>query len=117
MLQLKELRVGNYILANKDGNFKTIAVDPAELIIIQRAGQENVMDANYLTIDIHPDLLDQLGFVQDGSEWNHPNFYPTCYFSDNDFFVEFNEYRIAKNYLHQLQNIFFDLTEEELVLK
>jgi len=79
--------------------------------------QEYVMDVNYLSINIYPDLLEELKFVQDGSEWSHPDFYRTWYFLGNDFFLEFSEYRIAKNYLHQLQNIFFELTEEELVLE
>jgi hypothetical protein len=47
MIHLNELRLGNNILAYKNAEFKTISIEPSELVMIQRAEQENVMDENF----------------------------------------------------------------------
>ena len=40
------------------------------------------------------------------TDYEHPNFYPTCYFENAVFFVEFSEYRVQKNFVHEIQKIY-----------
>ena len=118
-MNIQELRIGNYVNHVYKGNFKILKSHFPSLMI-------NFIDPIPLTEDI----LLKCGFVEKGVTFNTKiNFTRCCLFkvnssnnynnNENEFSVTLyqhhNSIEIARiKYLHQLQNLFFALTGEEL---
>lgn len=129
MINVKELRIGNKIIAigydlidggrveNRKGDFQ-IDVDIEFL-------KSCINNPHYYEpIPLTPEWLERCGFVDGGPHdngehsWHHPDmtlsFDGKCfyYYDDNDCI-----YVGACNYLHQLQNFYFATEGEELNVK
>lgn len=120
----KELRIGNWILKNRDGNYEPIQVDPPELLLITRAEAENVVDSNYRLIKISEDILLQCGFkkvIDDCYTLSIKGHTLAVYYNGKDGIYRFNNrFYLApdayKCYVNQLQNFAHILMGCELKL-
>jgi hypothetical protein len=108
MIKANELRIGNKIFYRN----KAITVNWQELKWIQ---EEN---NNFQPIPLTEEILLKCGFVKDG-RWFclHFGFYSIGIANDESGFnyVWDDGFRTIK-YLHQLQNLYFALTNEELTI-
>lgn len=127
MIDIKELRIGNWVYENHLGKKDTVAS-----IYSNGYVQLNVMrsssNLDYISpISLTPEILEKCGFVK--LSYNRGNAKTTyiyggafeiCFASNNHITTYIcatnSEYDIKVNckYLHQLQNIFYDLTGKEL---
>ena len=118
MIKANELRIGNYLIDRTFGNTAPTYVDAEWLVKIS----EGEFDAD--PIPLTPEILEKAGFeksesdfwVKDGKpsfQWGEGN--------DEDWFITYQtQYGLDWNdayhvrTLHQLQNLYFALTGEEL---
>lgn len=109
-MKASELRMGNLIY-NKGNNF---FVNPNHLIVM-------MMDVNhnYNPIPLTEEWLLKLGFETDHIEWWN-GIICLGIFKDGIYYLPTDQisFRIGKEieYVHQLQNLYFALTGEELIL-
>lgn len=126
MLDVKELRVGNYVTDGKNGiskiselrNYKgRIGYTPLDFNNYVFTGNE------IYPIPLNEEWLLRFGFRQDGEGWfwlRRKDDITVLGYSYNIYgkFFELCEIRIPNIiYVHQLQNLYFALTGEELTLK
>lgn len=127
MIDPKELRLGNkFILPN--GEIGTITYHEIRLLIVAQD------KPNYTPIPLTPEWLERLGFnVSDnGRVYDHPapavpedehkdlgKRYPSFFFNNRPEVAKWMDChtRVTVEYVHQLQNLYFALTGEELTLK
>lgn len=119
MIKANELRVGNWVIDPVDGRMKTTN--------IYQIGKHQIDDTNtnYLPIPLTPEILEKAGFVKyqyggnnqfEGYKvrWSKDSIYGFLT-SDNIFaLLGFERRHQNIKYLHQLQNLYFALTGEEL---
>lgn len=110
MIQAKELRVGNYVMRNG----KTVTV--WELCIDEDRGRINyISESLYDPIPLTPELL-----VKAGVKEVAPNVWSIdsliMQFKD-EVLLAIIDRGVKLPYLHQLQNLYFALTGEELNVK
>jgi hypothetical protein len=125
MIDVKHLRVGN-IIKSKDGNLPYWAITEEDMITILQAEDRSI----YEPISITEEWLLKLGFEQCGYEmlsWKHETLL-TSFNLDGINWADFDEpdyqflnYKVADeilriDYVHQLQNLYWCLCNEELVL-
>lgn len=137
MIQAQELRIGNWVMdrGNKkwqidcwESSNKVAAKMPylGDVIGMTMYGHPLTEDVEYLNpIPITPEILEKCGFVKDNS-YGHPTFVEKYHVELNQHLsVTFihNEWRVFDiapnlelNSLHQLQNLYFALTGEELTV-
>jgi hypothetical protein len=132
MIKVNELRVGNIVLYTQDndelpvlkidGDSKTVCLD----LLLGLNMELNEQDID--PVPLTPEWLKRCGFTTDGSGddnhseplWEHPK---TRYqFSDGSFVHNgqaYDDWHDIGNvkYVHQLQNLYFALTGEELQIK
>ena len=121
MIQLNEIRIGNYL---KNGFNQTIQ-------IYGRISKYNTSGYQLKTlkpIPITEDELIKLGFVYNGYNFDYLNYNFHCQFKNENGEFKNTEFSIKKDergknkivisynieYLHQLQNIYFSITNKEL---
>ena len=107
-MNIQELRIGNYVNHVHKGNFKILKSHFASLMI-------NFIDPIPLTEDI----LLKCGFVEVSNYHPEGKTYKLKDFETTEFYpyISYKGERIGNEYikhLHQLQNLFFALTGEEL---
>lgn len=121
-MNANELRLGNYVHGPL-----------CELCIVKQLGIDN--NPNFIEVEIidggvgcngtrpiplTEEWLLRFGFVnraRDKKEWVAPNF-RVCKTTDNYFvWPDFDLYYIELPYVHQLQNLYFALTRQELTIK
>ena len=109
MIKLNEWRIGNWV----DDRW----TDKKRRLSLQDFAREyqdedffNQIRPVYLTAEV----LENCGFKIEQGDYKLPNFYPNCYFEGGKLVISFGEYTTSLKYLHQLQNIYFDHTSEEL---
>ncbi len=135
MIKANELRVGSLVLVPpvkqlfKDGSEneitppiakEVIAIAKNDIVTDGFAGQECAFDPILLT----PEWLERFGFEKRNSnknEWSLSDG-SVDYIFDNDskdfgFEIEMQYKGTGIKYIHQLQNLYFALTGEELILK
>lgn len=112
MIKVNELRDGNYVIDPKDGEMKRTN--------IYQLGKHQINDklTDYLPINLMREILIKFGFEAFPWGWVKK--------SKSDFGVRLRltsfSYEVSGNnpvslkYVHQLQNLYFALTGEELVL-
>lgn len=134
MTNANELRIGNYIYWNIPEKINTfhevVGIRNGKPQTIPISLGESISD--YLPIPLTPEILEKCGFEKDPFEmsgcevWNFPNtFWRVARSYRNE-----NEYKLWGKlvspptwnlktfaYLHELQNIIFALTNEELTFK
>lgn len=112
MIQANEMRVGNWIL---NGNNHPIQVGYHEIrYAVIHPGTQN----NYEGVPLTPEILEACGFSnkhhEGGMEWTKESF-NLLNIKDSGFELIYDSINVK--YLHQLQNLYFALTGEELTLK
>ncbi len=108
-MKANELRIGNYI--NYCGSVKQLDAE----LFLQLLKYTTPFDLIQLT----EEWLLKLGFEKDGIEWywmsKKDRITTTGYaYSIEKKMLEFNEIEIPVQFVHQLQNLYFALTGEEL---
>ena len=111
-MKANELRIGNWV--SKHGEIYQIT--SATIVCLER-GESDVKP-----IAITPEWLQRFGFEKIGNGWQldvEINHY--CLYSESgkyvDLFVFSDEVGQQCQYIHQLQNLYFALTGEELEIK
>lgn len=116
MIKANELRIGNLI----NYGYKVAIVNA-----IREDGGLNVKLENTLLgaefecfkpIPLTPEILENVGFINRDSYWHSKDF---SMFLEGDYYFQYistptSNGFLKVNYLHQLQNLYFALTNEEL---
>ncbi len=131
-LILTELRIGNIIYPNheiakfKGETVKVVSVCESGIIettsfFYQGAGCAGTTSDNAFGVEITPEILEKFGFVKKDNGWFKLNI---CKDYINLYFESLAKAELSISglgmkmphiqYLHQLQNLYFDLTGEEL---
>lgn len=117
MIQPNELRKGNKVLYN--GNIQTVVGYCSEYVYLDCITADYVTFEEIFPIEITEEILLENGFnVMFFNEFN------CCYTKHNiDYhfpkhsankFVKIGKMTYEKNYLHQLQNLYYSITNKEL---
>lgn len=126
MINVKELRIGNHILADFG---KVDGVKQIEVFQINESGivydehSNEHCDVFLQPISLTEDWLLKFGFIKKQGEINENidfslnGFYIQQHLECNDFICLNTDYYISVKYLHQLQNLFYCLSGKELTLK
>lgn len=136
MIKAHELRLGNCLLLSKDGKYNEIIVNEIkEGYLTCHFGEYCIV--HYAPIPLTPEILEKCGFVKeelfDKFEGREYIFYKRSllingdqqyllYSNDSDNIMEIcvnGSYAAAPKikYIHQLQNLYFELKGEELDIK
>jgi hypothetical protein len=132
MIKSNELRIGNYVDYERTTHVVTRLLAHHVSHDWYKSIGEDAYDTSYDSINpipLTPELLEKCGFVEkDGSDNVH------SIFSLNDFHLDFDwrrrqyyspmeenngewvTYGSSIKYLHQLQNLYFALTNKELII-
>lgn len=119
---VKELRLGNYLMTLA-GMWPVVGIEPNE-VTFDVDGQKIVFPGNeYKPIPLTPEILEQCGFeikkydiISAVSKWNGLEVEIIIgYWLFRIWGV--SNWQIQCKYLHQLQNLYFTLTGEELEVK
>ena len=124
-MEAKELRIGNYVnfKFHKDcGGVKGIEVFVSDLEIIL---QNNSKSEYYTPTPLTEELLVKFGFElkkvsMGGREyegWRNFSFHLDTNYIKNTLFYHWMGGNIEIKHVHQLQNLYFALTGEELIIK
>ena len=120
-MENKEYRLGNYVLVN-DTKIHEVTGILKDCILVDLAGKQDIKP-----IPLTPEWVLKLGFKKDIENWcdytlefhpfEHINIsfdddLPTIDVSDGDNFVFFN-----LQYVHEIQNLYYLLTQFELKIK
>lgn len=118
MIKAKEYRIGNWV-SNGEVDYQITAATIMHLTVRPN-------DAIVLPIPITPEWLERFGFECVYKSAMHSTYFNNCmsyYFwnkpwnKPNQQYAEFNAAIIHCKYIHQIQNLYFALTGEELILK
>lgn len=119
MIDVKELRIGNYVRPKNDNGreSKIGTVFAINNYLVSVNDNNNPYDYHLLEpIQITKDILSKCNFVK--REWGDTVvYYNPLMELDAYFRLNGVDYNIEVKYLHQLQNLYFDLTGKELEVK
>lgn len=116
MIQASELRIGNWY--NEYGIPKKVTAGFIQSLF--RIQSFNKLAIDVSPIPLTPEILEKAGFILRGFYYHFPNhdiFKLEQYKLKNSYWLRHNTQSIDSvriNYLHQLQNLYFALTSEEL---
>lgn len=119
MIEVKELRIGNYVQpknnSGKEATVGTVFAIGSYLVSVN--GNNNQYDYHQIEpVQITGDILSKCEFVK--QEYNDTVvYYNPLMTLDAYFRLNIDGYNIEVKYLHQLQNLYFYLTGEELEVK
>jgi hypothetical protein len=132
-MKANELRIGNLVLTDRNNSIKTIVEVRSFIVSVEyirtdtNCKHQSMVDYERLIpIPITEAWLLKFGFEKDNSENNKTYLSPTV--NGNRIKIYFNRFGVAKftmnmfhqieiEYVHQLQNLYFALTGEELTIK
>lgn len=112
MIKASELRIGNRVLGNNSGEIFCLT---AEMILHISKGRAEVEP-----IPLTPEILLACGFEKDGMDYSRTagELKLTGFFFEDYFVTMLMGQRLVDlKYLHQLQNLYHSLTEDELIYK
>ena len=130
MIQANELRIGNWV--NYEQTSHIVTGIKNNVIWSRWKGQENDEDEylddfdNYKPIPLSPEILGKCGFVRYNNTWElvsdkNERYGVWCFtiydYRESGYNYNSAEFPVKLNYLHQLQNLYFALTGEELTVK
>lgn len=122
MIQPQELRIGNYVeyriqdeLDDRKEWWELSIIDSTDLQIL-----ESRIDDDYRAIPLTEEILLKFGFEKDGNVYR--NILKNRLYVDMTnpiaiYFGNYNGILVMLDYAHQLQNLYFALTGEELTFK
>lgn len=122
-MKSNELRIGNIVrvLGRKECEGEQIVRGVSELTVAIEAGQIHTVQIEHLfPIAITEEWLVRFGFDRNYGEYTKGCLMLDCEYTDNGVFVTCVHEKcvpVDTKYLHQLQNLYFALTGEELQLK
>lgn len=128
MVDAKELRIGNWVQHTTQWSYRNDGIRPFYFQWEERdwyAVGESTMDLNeaICPISITPDILIATGFHKHNNAWVTADYdeknYMKDYFTvwnihDGEYKLNTTQFAIEITSLHQLQNLYFALTGEEL---
>lgn len=116
MIDVRELRIGNYVLNHKKEVKRVFSVQQQGFVSVETANG-NPHDSSLLfPIPITEELLSKCGFKK--HIWGSATFYYHSLIElDAHFCLKSVDYNIEIKSLHQLQNIYFSLIGKELDLR
>ena len=118
MVQFNELRVGNLVHVG-NGIYERVLEILCDSITTET--KQGIFD--FEGIPLTPEILEKAGFILRGFYYHFPNhdiFKLEQYKLKNSYWLRHNTQSIDSvriNYLHQLQNLYFSLTGEELQIE
>jgi hypothetical protein len=137
-----ELRIGNYLMDEDNDSLVVVSRienpeytkwntgDDFSIVVLEYGTKERYFEGDFEPIRLNQEWLRNLGFNIGGYDllfWEHPNLKNTDFaginWADEDIpeyqflNVSINGIIIQIDYVHQLQNLYFLLTGEELTLK
>ncbi|MFA5715032.1 MAG: hypothetical protein WC998_04800 [Candidatus Paceibacterota bacterium] len=124
VLTTNELRRGN-LIENNGNIYPITAIDHNSVIIFIKNATFCVSDKNINPIPLTEDWLLKFGFIQNTSN----SYYWLNYGTNGILIVKYNDYykkytlelgkgmNIVLDFVHHFQNICFDLTRHELIIK
>ena len=128
MIQSNELRIGNWVewvfpnRNNQPNKFQFCEIESIRTSLVGVLGSAYGYD-QIQPIPLTPEILEKCGFEKtnriDFGEPNpcYTNFSLSLMIRHNSYFIDWMGGNIEVKYLHQLQNIYFSLTGEELDVK
>lgn len=123
MIKHEEIRKGNFVLHK--GNPKEVfyATHTGVSFLIGYDWKDNALTQNYLYRGIDPipltgEILEKCGFDKSGMYYVKSQVYiwDTCVTNESGFEYKYNYTAMPINYIHQLQNLYFSLTGQELTI-
>lgn len=115
MIKANELRIGNYIREIDLSNFHTVVnieSFPEAIIYIDNGKPLDEKDA--MPIELTPEILQKAGFELKSTLLDYCKGNVSIRQKQNGYEVAW--YHSTIHYLHQLQNLYFALTNEELTI-
>lgn len=126
MIEAEELRIGNFVLNNKNEiiEIESIGWQHGINLCVDSGRDYCILDADYSFSEITPiplteEWLLRLGFEKKASYFLHEK-HSVRIETGNMYEWNYNRYEYGKikiEYTHQLQNLYFALTGEELEVK
>jgi hypothetical protein len=134
MIKANELRIGNRVSVMLKSFLAIDTTDEKEFSVLGfgeggitikawSCGQQEFVTLEYINpIPLTPELLEKIGFKREDDTWTSKE-YGVCNWllleqQENHYVLLVGEYHEGKpfQHLHQLQNLYFALTGEELVI-
>lgn len=115
-----DLRIGNYVMYAEDQvQFKVIGIDTDGLTVENESDKTWIETNTFEAIPLTETWLKDFGFIYDGGEGWISQIGEHFYFSLRGGFIH-KMYRDTKfvgvNFVHELQNLYYELTKTELTL-
>lgn len=124
MIQANELRIGIFVLYNEDNIYcKVLEIDTLGIRVdFMKNGEIEWVEYDCFSyIPLTHEILEKCGFEMHKTSqlWRKGNFYLHHYLiSDNEYCFKYSDFKSSSiQSLHQLQNLYFALTGEELTYK
>jgi len=127
MINPSELRIGNYIEINRDQFAKVVTINGESAIVGITTRQNFYLTSSFIRgIELTPEWLERCGCMKcppSEDRWQYELELPNNNQLEYDFTTlkgwSFNGVCLPKDpeYVHQLQNLYFALTGEELTIK
>ena len=115
MIDAKDLRIGNWVL--RLGNPTQINAVSKGYVSTHSSG--SITENQIESIPLTPEILEKCGFEKVGNEWQNTNSeFTECFqFKNDKFYYTGGEgvcFGVGCQYLHELQNLYYALTKQEL---
>ena len=123
MVDVRELKIGNYVyLQNSKTPYKVTEIGYSEIEYPKYEASGISSEAVFRTYveNLNPILLTEELILKCGFEkhtWGIVTYYSPLFELDADFHLKGVDYNIQVKSLHQLQNLYFDLTGQKLEVK
>lgn len=126
MIDARELRIGNWISGKNDPYMKVVSINVSGDVELRFNGVDSDYgDWHYEEGDLHgiplsTEILVVAGFSRDGNHWYHRNLSLPVQktISGGEMVLVPNPlYCLSIEFVHQLQNLYYSLTGQELVIK
>lgn len=126
MIDVRDLRIGNcFYVGELEKRLVVSEIDCCSATAFVNGEMITFNKLNLTPIPISPDWLKKLGFELDGNKYIY-RFEPDCEWDYILFYLDWLEMKIdgeywvkAKDvkYVHQLQNLIYELTKQELTIR